>query len=651
MKRYVPFLLFALGWLLLRIFWIDCDSGIPSMWEYGFHVTDEGYYLGGGKDMFLWGSFVDLPRGECMSYGYSAGTSWLGYLGYCLFGLSGWAWRLPCVALYFLAWMLMFRCVEKRAGGWFAFAVCLAASCVPLVVVYERGGSNDMVIGALLAISYALAFGPGRWRIPCSALVLSSVMTVKPSVWFFIPIVLSAVLVDRKTRARWLDASLFAGLSVIFVLAWKGVVALTVLGEAERAGLSPFKVLKSVCAHYALPSAFDIARDFLCLSTFPRDPTCKALAAVAVLVSVVPAVLTLVQVVRRTWNPRLLLYLGLLSYLGALTLINTQYSHYYLPLVIMLPAVFAAMREDFAGLRASRGEMRALGVECAIGLGLVGVALMFLLSTGIDPRVASQVYSRIYNLPQANVWTVTWPYLAITVLAGTTAVALKRRFSGIQNESWTWAAAFFAVGSVAFAVLPACVLAPHMHVATADVFTPFAVSLAFGAMFAYAALTCPQAFGDRRLVAAIPVLAVILSYLTVPAWRSAAVELVRPGTHVQDEVAKEIGKLVPHDAILLGERSSQVCMSVPIRTSTIFLANSNPLPVIEALRKRDPNVKLYALADTQHAYMLQHFMKNKDKVALDLVKTFKMPSFATGKLADVHLCRVIVKDVSKRNRK
>ena len=648
MKRWFWFAAFALGWLLLRIFWIDCDSGIPSMWEYGFHVTDEGYYLGGGKDMYLWGAFVDLARGECMSYGYSAGTSWLGYLGYCLFGLSGWAWRLPCVALYFLAWMMMFRCVERRAGGWFAFAVCLAASCVPLVVVYERGGSNDMVIGALLAISYALAFGLGRWRIPVSALVLSSVMTVKPSVWIFIPIVLSAVLVDRKTRTRWLDASLFVGLSVFFALAWKGVMALTVLGEAERTGLSPFKVLKSVCAHYGLPSAFDIARDFLCLSTFPRDPTCRALAATAVLVSVIPVVLTLVQVVRRKWSPRILLYLGLAAYLGALTLINTQYSHYYLPLIIMMPAVFAAMCEDFAGLRASRGELRALGVECAVGLGLVGVALIFLLSTGIDPRVASQVYSRIYNLPQANVWTVTWPYLVIAVLVGTVAVALKRRFSGLRNGGWAWAVAFFAAGSVAFAVLPACVLAPHMRVATADVFAPFALSLAFGVIFAYAALTCPQAFGDRRLVAAIPVLAVVLSYLVVPSWRSAAVELVRPGTHIQDEVAKEIGTLVPHDAIILGERSSQVCMSLPIKTATTFLANSNPIPVIEALRKREPDVKLYAIADSQHSYMLKHFMENKDKIRLELVKTFKMPSFATGKPADVHLCKInVLKETQK----
>ena len=136
--------------------------------------------------------------------------------------------------------------------------------------------------------------------------------------------------------------------------------------------------------------------------------------------------------------------------------------------------------------------------------------------------------------------------------------------------------------------------------------------------------------------------------MVVPSWRAAAVELVRPGTHIQDEVAKEIGTLVPHDAIILGERSSQVCMSLPIRTSTTFLANSNPIPVIESLRKREPDVKLYAIADSQHAYMLKHFMENKDKVRLELVKTFKMPSFATGKPADVHLCRInVLKETHK----
>jgi len=41
---------FALVYLALRVFWITCDTGIPSIWEFGFHTTDEGYYLCGGKE-------------------------------------------------------------------------------------------------------------------------------------------------------------------------------------------------------------------------------------------------------------------------------------------------------------------------------------------------------------------------------------------------------------------------------------------------------------------------------------------------------------------------------------------------------------------------------------------------------------------------
>ncbi len=113
-----------------------------------------------------------------MSYGYSAGTSWLGYLGYCLFGLSGWAWRIPFVTLYFIAWALMFRAVARKSGGWFACVACLAVSAVPLLTVYERQVSNDVVIGALLMIAFSLAIGRGVWRIPVSAIVLGASITV-----------------------------------------------------------------------------------------------------------------------------------------------------------------------------------------------------------------------------------------------------------------------------------------------------------------------------------------------------------------------------------------------------------------------------------------------------------------------------------------
>ena len=648
MKRYVPFLLFAVAWLALRIFWLDCDSGIPAVWEYGFHVTDEGYYIGGGKEMYLWGSFVDLVRQESLSYGYSAGTHWFGYLAYRLFGLSDWAWRIPFVAVYFLAWLMTFRHVARKCGEWFAFAVCLAVSSIPLVVVYERGGSNDMLIGALLMISYVLAVGNGWWRLLVSAAVMGYIITIKPSVWAFLPVVLAGVLDGRKLRTWWMDAVFFVVLAVAFIYAWQGVMALTVLNVARDAGTSPWKVLMSVHANYGLPSVTDVAKDLLCVSTFPRDPSSKVLAAVAVLISAVPLALFLSGVLRRRWSGNLLLYLGIPVYVGGLTLIATQYSHYYLPMMVMLPAVFAAMREDFAGISVDTATLKRLGIECVLGLGALGVGLLFLSSSTVDPRELVKVYSRIYNFPEANVWTMTWNLLLVCVLAGVAVLAVKRGLGDARREGWAWAIVLFGVASVAFAVYPGFLLAPRLRVASSEFFAPLVLSLAVGLLFAYVLFACPQAFANRWIVLAVPVGTILAYYLTVPTWRSAAVELVSPGTHVQADVAKEVGKLVPHDAIILGERSSQVCMSLPIRTSTTFLANSNPIPVIEALRKRDPDVKLYALADSQHSYMLKHFMENKDKVRLELVKTFKMPSFATGKPVDVHLCRInVLKETSK----
>ncbi len=646
-REWFWFFAFAVVWLALRMFWIDCDSGIRSVWEYGFHVTDEGYYLGGGKEMYLWGSFVDLVRQESLNYGYSAGTHWLGYLAYRVVGLSSWAWRIPFVAIYFIAWLMTFRLVARKSGAGFAFGICLAVSSIPLVVVYERGGSNDMLIGALLMISYVLAVGKGWWRILASTFVMGYIITIKPSVWAFIPIVLAGVLDGRKFRAKWMDAVVFLVLAVLSVYAWQGVMALTVLDVAKASGMSPWKVLMSVHANYGLPSVTDVAKDLLCISTFPRDPSSKTLAGVSILISVVPLALLFSNVLRRKWNGNLFLYLGVPVYVGGLTLIATQYSHYYLPMLVMLPFVFSAMQEDFAELSAGTGELKRLAVECALGLGALGVALLFLSSVSVDPKEVVRVYSRIYNFPEANVWTLTWNLLAVSVVAGVVLMTLKRGLTGLKRESWAWGIVLFGIASVAFAAYPGYLLASRLHVSEGEFFAPLTVGLSVGLLFAYVLFSCPQAFANRWCVLAVPLVTILVCYLAVPTWRSAAVELVTPGTHIQDEVAKEVGRLVPHDAILLGERSSQVCMSLPIRTATTFLANSDPMPVIEALRKREPAVKLYALADSQHAYMLKHFMENTDKVRLELVKTFKMPSFATGEPADVHLCKIIVKDVRR----
>ena len=182
-----------------------------------------------------------------------------------------------------------------------------------------------------------------------------------------------------------------------------------------------------------------------------------------------------------------------------------------------------------------------------------------------------------------------------------------------------------------------------MKRAAGDYFAPMAFTTAVSA------LVLLTVFGVRRApllagkAAAGAALLLVAAYLAIPSWRRSFVELLRPGTHVTAQVAKEIGELLPKDAIVLGERSNQVLMSLPIRTSTTFVANSDPVPVVRAILKAEPSAKLYALADTQHSYNLRHYREHADEMRLKLVKTFKLPSFASGAPCDVHLCEIVVK--------
>ena len=647
-SRWLWLAAFVAVWCSLRLFWITCDSGVPATWEYGFHTTDEGYYLSGGKEMLLWGSFVDIARREVLNYCYSYGTQWLSYLAHLAFGLSTWAWRLPFVVLYFAAWMLTFCHVSKRSGSAFAFAACAAVSSLPLVVTYERCASNDALIAALLAMSYALACGRGVWRIFAAAFTTSAIATVKPSVWLMIPMVLGGILEERKTRSRLVDAAAFVGLSVAGVFAWKGLSALTVLSEAERTGMSPWKVLLSVNATYGLPSITDILMDLRALASFPRDPSIRIMGATTVLISVVPASMFLVNVFRRKWNGHLLLYGSMALYTYSLNLINSMYSHYFLPLLAMLPAMFSAIQKDFYDLRDSHVPWKWLATTLALAAAGLSVGVLLLSSAGFDIMQAGELYSRIHNLPQKNPWLMSWHVVALATLAGVAAVAARRGVGSLVREGWIWGVAFFLASSAAFAALPAAVIAPRLRLAPELFYMPLGLNLVVGFLFAYLLFTCPEVFAKGRFLATALLLPVLASYLLLPTWRSAAVQLVTKRTFHDRDLARELSRLVPSDAVVIGERSNQALISLPVRTASLFNYNSNPIPLIESLRARDPEVKIYGLLDSQHAYCLQHFQKHADKYRLNLVKTFKMPSFASGSLADVYLCRIEPVDKARK---
>jgi len=568
---------------------------------------------------------------------------WLSYLAHKLFGLSAWAWRLPFFVLYFVGAVMMFGHVARRSGTWFAFQTCTALAIFPLTIVYERTASNDTLMTALLVVSYVVAFGKGSWRIPVSSLIVSFLILVKPAVWALLPVTLSGVLSERKTRSACLDAALFVVLSVAFAFGWKAIAAATVSGEAAQLGMSSWTVLKKLCANYGLPDFFNFANDFKAFAAFPRDPSYQLLGPIAVILAAFPLAFLVRQVLRRKWNAHLLLYASVPAYVGAVSVMNTLYTHYYLPMIGLLPILLSALREDLAEEEGADEALpiKPILVDAILFLTVCGVGLLFLSSFSEVPAALQNVYSRIYNLPADNPWSMTGGFLAVGMVLGLVVLLIRRGVKDVWKDGLAAGVGMFAALSVSLAAYPAVHLAPYLRLESMRFLAPMALNLIAGGVLLLVFFVHPRLARKRWTIGALLPAFVVLTYVATPTWRSAAVEILRPATHVHAEVARELQKLVPEGSVVIGERTDQAFLSLPIRTAATFISNSDPTLVIEALWKRDPSLKLFAFADSQHAYNLQHYQKHQKEFQLQLVKTFKMPSFATGKPADVHLCRII----------
>jgi len=621
-------------WCALRLPWLDGDSGIPSMWEYGYHVTDEGYYLVGGKEKMVWDRFVELPRAETATYGYAPGMHYLSLAAHKMFGLSTWKWRIPFVFINFIAWIVLFFVLARRTRPWEAFAVCAAFSLVPMIVVYERTASNDVLIGSLLVLSCAAALGRGLWRLVLSAFLITPVVLIKPSLWALLPLVVCAALSDSKTRSKLLDAGIFLGAFLVAFLLTKVLVYVVTMPEAAANGVSVGEVMERMNARYPLPDMLDILNHLKGLSSFPRDPSCTILGPLTILLVPLP----LFFLVRRfEWGTLFGFFIA--AYVGAVSIMNTIYTHYFIPTIMALPVFWALVRPHLDEFCAdSREKLPLFGLLSGVAVALAAVLYVALTPLSFDPAV-QHVYSRVYNLPSNNVWTVS----GLKSVAFAVAVAAICALFAYRRLKWrgVLAAGLAAgfVGSVSFAILPAVGLASRIRVPLDAYLMPLVVAVAFGIWLIAALSLFPSHL--RKLWCLVPAFAVLVAYVAIPAWRSSARELVSPPTHFHREAAETLRKLLPDDAIVIGERSDQMLMSLPIKTSSTFLANSDGTLVADALLKENPQAKLYLLADSQHAYNLQNFEKRKDKYGLEMVHKFSMPSFGSGRPADVYLCKII----------
>ena len=184
------------------------------------------------------------------------------------------------------------------------------------------------------------------------------------------------------------------------------------------------------------------------------------LGPLAPLILSVPLALALRTALLRRWNGHLLLFLAVPAYVAAVSVMNTIYTHYFLPAVAALPLVVSAAVAEFEADAAPAGGWRETGwkdrafmpfvmaVLCAAGLVVVAMQ-------SASPVVVQQFYSRVYNLPAKNVWGMTWPVVAVFSLALTAVLAFANGRGTTPVKATAWAFAAVVAGSVAFAALPA----------------------------------------------------------------------------------------------------------------------------------------------------------------------------------------------------
>lgn len=631
-------------WCVLRIFWIDADAGIPSIWEYGYNVTDEGYYMGAAKDKYLWGAFCDLDLGESVTYGYSAMTHWLAYIGYAALGLTDWGWRAPFYLLYLIAWCMAFGHARRKVGDAAAFAGCAIFSSLPLVIAYERTACNDLAIGALSVIAFCLASGREPWRIFASAVVIGAVALIKPSVWVLLPFVAAGILSERKTRAAWLDLMLFAAASLAAIGLWKLLAILSVLPESSRHGMSAAEIIRRTTTHNALPSLLDFNLLFRGFSSFPRDICLKSMSVAAIFTSLAPLAMAAYDLLRGKTGWRTLLYLSIPAYVAAVSTNNSICLHYYHPALMALPILFAEAkwdldqdREDALGRNIGWKMHLAL---LAMLIAVAGCVSFFALSATVKPQEVVPYVSNISNLPQKIVWGYDAAFIVASAALATAGLSFMRGFEALKREGIAWFLLAAVGASVAFAGMPGLHLAPCMK-QTQDVwFAPITLSLMSSFAFLAIVFGLPATPLRRRAFMSFIPAAVALSFALAPTWRDAVSELLSSGSRKQREAAAEIAGMVSENSVVIGERSRQMLMGHPVRTATT-MPGCDPIPIVETLLRKDPSVNLFALADSQNAYNLQHFREHSKEYRLDLLKEYKLPSFASGRPASVYFCRIV----------
>jgi 4-amino-4-deoxy-L-arabinose transferase-like glycosyltransferase len=627
--------------LLTRWAWIDCDGGTPSLMEYGYFATDEGFYTGGGRQKLLYGQFVNVARSAPCTYAICPSSHVLTWIAFSVFGQTTWAHRVFPLLMSTCAWLGVFFFLSRRTLPWIAFLLLACTLLNPFLTVYGRTACNDTMMASALLIGYIVTRKKGLLFPFLGGCVFGLGIWIKQSIWVLFLIGLSGAAMSFSTKNRLRRTALFLLGFCVSACIQYGLIRLMIYNDAISQNVTVSALLKCSNSSYPLPNPFDWQSTFKGLSSFPRCPADGLLGLWIPLFLVLPALLFIRRLTDKPirWDGRLLLYLTLPVYALSISILPVFYAHYYIPIIMFVPLIWYEARHD---LKLWTEHNRGLGfvlMTCAILYVTISFT-SFTVKTE-DAEKLNSILSNAYNLPQMIIWCRNGLYLlaaaGVLLLLGLWA----RRH---KLTPWTIIGLSFSslgVADLCYAQLPlseAYKFTPIFSASMKDVARLLQVA-SLALFFIVWALPKTTRHSVRWYL--LFVLLFVYGTLANPVWRNGACELTRRG-HLHKKAVQELAKLVPENAVVFGERAPQLFLSLKPRVAPC--PNGDPVPAVLKMHTRYPNRPLYAVLDAEHNYHYSHYEKNKDKLQLQVIHTLKLPSFNTSLPSDVFLIRLWVID-------
>lgn len=629
--------------VLTRWFWIDCDGGVPSLNEYGYFVTDEGYYTGGAKEKLLSGRFIDAVRGEPYTYTICPALHVLTYGSFLLFGQTSWAHRLFPFAINTLAWLMMFWYLSRRTLPWIGFVLCAGILMTPFVMVYERTACNDVLMASVLMIGFCLTQRKGLLFTCLGGFVFGLGFVVKKSIFVLFSLGLSAALMKRTNGRRWLQGFVCVGSFLLAVGILQQAVRWIVEGDAAAQNISINRILEISNAAYSLPNPFDWQNTFKGLSSFPRMPTDTRLGVYVVLFFLFPSLLFLRRFSQAPfrWDGKMLFYLSFPLYTCGILIMNTYYAHYFIPLIVFIPFLWQESRKELRGF----SDRYMWAKLCLFGLAIT------LVTWGANTCVASkqelpqisQFISQAYNLPQKMLWLLNGKHILLTaaLLVGCLLIARFRRVQILPTACMLASALFTA--NLCFILFPVVQVVPYANQFEPTQSVSILLQVTAISMF-FLVWQAPRIVlrGKRYIV----LFAVLLFFgiFQNPSWRASFMELQQKNC-LQKKAVGELKKLLPRNAVVTGERSPQLLKTLSAKA---IPSSADTIPILQALHATDPSIPFYCIVDPEHAYVWQYYQKAPDKITMNIIHKMKLPSFGSGKPIDVYLAKLVLKQEGPR---